>query len=104
MASSILRSSRVSWPGTGSGSFGGASSRPRRDLRSYASAVQESRMRRVAVTGLGVVSPTGIGVDTFWKQLGDGVSGVRRITKFDPAGLPSQIAGEVAGFDPERYL
>ncbi len=61
-------------------------------------------MRRVVVTGLGVVSPIGIGVDAFWKQLRDGVSGVRRITKFDPTGLPSQIAGEVVGFDPETYL
>jgi len=61
-------------------------------------------MRRVVVTGLGVVSPIGIGVDPFWKQLREGVSGVRRITKFDAAGLPSQIAAEVTGFDPEMYL
>jgi 3-oxoacyl-[acyl-carrier-protein] synthase II len=61
-------------------------------------------MRRVVVTGLGVVSPVGIGVDTFWKQLTAGVSGVGRITKFDPAGLPCQIAAEVKGFDPETYL
>jgi len=61
-------------------------------------------MRRVVVTGLGVVSPIGIGVDAFWKQLRDGVSGVRRITKFDPTGLPSTIAAEVRGFDPEMYL
>jgi 3-oxoacyl-[acyl-carrier-protein] synthase II len=43
-------------------------------------------------------------VDAFWKQLRDGVSGVRRITKFDAAGLPSQIAAEVTSFDPEMYL
>src|SRR2546425_11588083 len=61
-------------------------------------------MRRVVVTGLGVVSPIGIGVDAFWKQLRDGVSGVGRITKFDAAGLPSRIAAEVTGFDPEMYL
>src|SRR5689334_11591700 len=61
-------------------------------------------MRRVVVTGLGVVSPVGIGVDTFWKQLTAGVSGVGRITKFDPAGLPCQIAAEIKGFDPETYL
>src|SRR5713226_7010667 len=61
-------------------------------------------MRRVVVTGLGVVSPIGIGVDAFWKQLRDGVSGIRRITKFDAAGLPSQCAAEVTGFDPEMYL
>jgi 3-oxoacyl-[acyl-carrier-protein] synthase II len=61
-------------------------------------------MRRVVVTGLGVVSPLGIGIDTLWEQLTHGVSGVRRITKFDALGLPSRIAGEVIGFDPERYL
>ena len=61
-------------------------------------------MRRVVVTGLGVVSPLGIGIDTLWDQLTHGVSGVRRITKFDASGLPSQIAGEVTGFDPETYL
>ena len=61
-------------------------------------------MRRVAVTGLGVVSPIGIGVDAFWNHLTHGVSGVGRITKFDPSGLPSQIAAEIAGFDPEAYL
>src|SRR5438094_3346576 len=61
-------------------------------------------MRRVVVTGLGVVSPIGIGVDAFWNHLTHSVSGVGRITKFDPAGLPSQIAAEIAGFDPEAYL
>lgn len=61
-------------------------------------------MRRVVVTGLGVVSPVGIGIDKLWEQLTHGVSGVRRITKFDASGLPSQIAGEVTGFDPEAYL
>src|SRR5437899_8047937 len=61
-------------------------------------------MRRVVVTGLGVVSPIGIGVDAFWNHLTHGVSGVGRITKFDAAGLPSQIAAEVTGFDPEIYL
>src|SRR5437667_8854414 len=61
-------------------------------------------MRRVVVTGLGVVSPIGTGVDAFWNHLTHSVSGVGRITKFDPAGLPSQIAAEIAGFDPEAYL
>jgi len=61
-------------------------------------------MRRVVVTGLGVVSPIGIGVDSFWTHLTAGVSGVGHITKFDPAGLPTQIAAEVKGFDPETYL
>jgi 3-oxoacyl-[acyl-carrier-protein] synthase II len=62
------------------------------------------RARRVAITGLGVVSPLGIGVDAFWDALSRGVSGVRRITKFDAASFPSQIAAEVRGFDPLAYL
>src|SRR5438093_10975136 len=103
MASSTPRSSRVSWHETGSWSCGGASSRDRRDAQLSCSVV-EPHMRRVVVTGLGVVSPIGIGVDPFWKQLREGVSGVRRITKFDAAGLPSQIAAEVTGFGPEIYL
>src|SRR6516162_2310290 len=61
-------------------------------------------MRRVVVTGLGVVAPAGIGVDTFWTQITLGASVVGRITKFDPAGLPSRIAAEVKAFDPEAYL
>jgi 3-oxoacyl-[acyl-carrier-protein] synthase II len=61
-------------------------------------------MRRVVVTCLGVISPVGIGVDAFWKHLTAGVSGVRRITKFDASALPSQIAAEITGFDPETYL
>jgi 3-oxoacyl-[acyl-carrier-protein] synthase II len=61
-------------------------------------------MRRVVVTGLGVVSPIGIGVDAFWAALGRGVSGIDRITRFDPTPFASQIAGEVRGFDPLAYL
>src|SRR5439155_1522237 len=66
--------------------------------------VVEPNMRPVVVTGRGVVSPIGIGVDPLWKQLREGVSGVRRITKFGAVGVPSQIAAEVTGFDPEMYL
>ena len=61
-------------------------------------------MRRVAVTGLGVVSPVGIGVDAFWRRLAAGAGGVRRITNFDPAGFIAQAAAEVDGFDPLAYF
>jgi 3-oxoacyl-[acyl-carrier-protein] synthase II len=61
-------------------------------------------MRRVVVTGLGVVCPLGIGVDAFWTQLTHGVSGVRRITRFDASAFPSQIAAEVTGFNADTYL
>lgn len=56
--------------------------------------------RRVVVTGMGVVTPIGHDVDTFWRNLLDGVCGVDRITAFDPSGFDSQIAAEVKGFDP----
>ena len=61
-------------------------------------------MRRVVVTGLGVVSPLGIGVDFFWKALINGTSGVGRITRFDTTGHGCQIAAEVKGFDPLQWI
>ena len=56
------------------------------------------------ITGLGLVTPLGIGVEENWAALIAGRSGVGRITRFDPDGLPAQIAGEVRGFDPERFI
>ena len=61
-------------------------------------------MRRVVITGMGVVSPIGIGVGAFWKALAAGVGGIRRITRFDPTPFASQIAGEVPDFDPLAHL
>ena len=61
-------------------------------------------MRRVVVTGLGVVAPNGIGTDTFWENLVTGVTGIARTTRFDPSHHDSQIAGEVKGFDPLLYM
>lgn len=60
--------------------------------------------RRVVVSGMGVVSPNGIGAQAFWQATRSGVSGVDTITLFDPAPLPCRIAGEVRGFRPEDYL
>ena len=60
--------------------------------------------RRVVVTGLGIVSPVGIGVEAAWKNIVAGKSGVTRITRFDPSGLTSQIAAEVNDFDVANYL
>ena len=60
--------------------------------------------RRVVVTGIGIVSPIGIGVEENWKSLREGKSGVGRITRFDPSDLPTQIAGEVKGFDPLKWI
>ncbi len=60
--------------------------------------------KRVVVTGLGAVSPLGIGVEETWKRIVKGESGIGRITKFDASALPSQIAGEVKNFNPEEFM
>ena len=60
--------------------------------------------RRVVVTGLGLVTPLGIGVKESWKNILAGVSGISNITKFDAKNFSSQIAGEVKNFDPLLYL
>ena len=62
--------------------------------------------RRVVITGLGVVSPIGTGVEKFWSNLVAGVSGIDIIKRFDPVeiGLSVHIAGEVKDFEPEKYF
>ncbi len=60
--------------------------------------------RRVVVTGIGAVSPNGLGREAFWEASWQGRSGVRRIQRFDPSSLPVRIAGEIAGFEPARYI
>ena len=60
--------------------------------------------RRVVVTGLGIVSPVGIGVAASWSALLAGKSGIGRVSRIDPEGYPCQIAGEVEGFDPDLYF
>ena len=63
-------------------------------------------MRRVAITGMGAVSPVGNTIETVWSNLLAGKSGVRTITKFDTSSFkfPVTIAGEVDGFDPALYM
>ncbi len=65
---------------------------------------EEDEDRRVVVTGLGVVSPFGTGVQPFWDGLSSGRSAVGRITHFDPSGYPCQIAGQVPEFDPRPFM
>ncbi|MGN1356872.1 MAG: beta-ketoacyl-ACP synthase II, partial [Succinivibrionaceae bacterium] len=59
--------------------------------------------RRVVVTGIGILSPVGIGLEESWKNILAGVSGIVPITDFDTTDFPSKIAGLVKGFDPEVY-
>lgn len=61
-------------------------------------------MRHAVITGLGVVSPNGIGKQAFCRALLQGKSGVKRITRFDTSDLPVQIAGEIADFDEHYWV
>ena len=60
--------------------------------------------RRVVVTGIGVISPVGIGKDNFWNSLMAGKSGIGPITHFDPSEYSTRIAGQVNDFVPENFL
>jgi len=60
--------------------------------------------RRVVVTGLGIISPVGIGLTESWSNITAGKSGIGRITRFDASAYTSQIAGEVKGFEASNYL
>jgi 3-oxoacyl-[acyl-carrier-protein] synthase II len=61
-------------------------------------------LHRVVVTGLGLVTPLGIGTEASWKALLEGRSGIGPITQFDSSLFPTRIAGEVKGFDPGQYI
>jgi len=66
--------------------------------------MQDRPVRRVVITGLGLVTPLGTGVDKTCKALCAGESGIGRITRFDPTGYDAQIAGEVKDFDPAQFI
>jgi len=66
--------------------------------------VKPTSRRRVVVTGLGIISPVGTGVEDAWRNILAAQSGIGPITRFDATGFPSRIAGEVKGFDVARYL
>ena len=63
-----------------------------------------TRQRRVVVTGLGIVSPVGIGVATAWDSIINARSGIGPITRFDASAFNTRIAGEVKNFDPAQYM
>jgi 3-oxoacyl-[acyl-carrier-protein] synthase II len=60
--------------------------------------------RRVVITGLGVISPVGIGIPTVWQNIVAGKSGITNITQFDASSMAAQIAGEVKDFDVTQFL
>ncbi|HTL04351.1 MAG TPA: beta-ketoacyl-ACP synthase II [Gemmatimonadales bacterium] len=60
--------------------------------------------RRVAITGIGPVTPIGTGIEPFWDGLRSARSVVRRLTRFDPSPFRSHVAAEVDGFDPAAYM
>ena len=60
--------------------------------------------RRVVITGLGVISPVGIGIPTAWRNIVAGKSGITKITHFDASSMAAQIAGEVKDFDATQFL
>ena len=60
--------------------------------------------RRVVVTGVGLLTPLGIGTETSWEAIRAGKCGIGPITRFDAAAFSCRIAGEVKGFDPANYI
>jgi 3-oxoacyl-[acyl-carrier-protein] synthase II len=67
-------------------------------------ATRPETRKRVVITGLGVVSPLGVGKDEFWKNLLQGRSRIGAITRFDASQLPTRIGGEMVGFDARPFL
>ena len=66
--------------------------------------MNENSNRRVVITGMGLITPLGIGVEATWQSLCAGVSGIGPITRFDATGFKTQIAGEVKNFNAEDFL
>src|SRR5438128_2139737 len=63
-----------------------------------------SSPRRVVLSGIGVVTPIGIGQAAFWQSLRAGRGGIRALRSFDASALPVRIGAEIDGFDPQQYI
>lgn len=66
--------------------------------------MSQKTLKRVVITGIGCVSPFGLGKQPFWEALQEGRSGVGRVSRFDVSDLPVQIAAEVRGFNSDDYI
>lgn len=66
--------------------------------------LRQITLRRVAITGMGAVTPIGIGTEEYWSALLAGKSGVGLVTRFDPSDIATKIAAEVKDFEPEQYV
>ncbi len=67
-------------------------------------ATDHNEHRRVCITGIGPVTPIGIGKDEFWKNCKEGKSGIREISRFDTTKLPCKVAAEIDNFDPSEFI
>lgn len=61
-------------------------------------------MAKIVITGMGAITPVGIGMDSYWKNLTEGKSGIDRISSFDPSELAVQVAGEIKNFNASDYI
>lgn len=61
-------------------------------------------MKKIVITGMGAITPIGIGVNAYWKNLIGGVCGVKPITRFDTSDYPVKVAAEIRDFDPEAFM
>src|SRR3989442_4126197 len=77
---------------------------PRPALALRALGAPNGTRRRVVVTGLGLVTPLGTGIEPNWESLVAGRSGIGPITRFDASALPARVSGEVRDFEPERFI
>lgn len=67
-------------------------------------ALEMSQRKRIVITGMGAVTPIGVGVTAYWHNLIEGKCGIGPLTRLDTANLPVQIGGEVRDFDPEQFI
>ncbi len=73
-------------------------------MLAFRASAKRTKPRRVVITGMGAVTPLGIGLAPFWEGLIEGRSGIDRMTLTDPSNYPCQVAGEVRGFDPLQFI